>query len=129
MWDICVDGRLWCCVTVSLTIMNFLGLIVSVRIKTLTKSQRVLSRWKQASRHSFATQLCQVKVKNKLSRGNSDRGFLCEILGLPRCKNLLHFFFVFLARAGVWVLFNGLLALLFSLFYVIREFDKFLHRG
>ena len=36
------------------------------------------------------------------------------------------FFFVFLARAGVWLLFNGLLALLF---YVIREFDKFLHRG
>ena len=48
---------------------------------------------------------------------------------LPRCKNLWHFFFVFLARAGVWLLFNGLLALLFSLFYVIREFDKFLHRG
>ena len=34
-----------------------------------------------------------------------------------------------LARAGVWVSFNGLLALLFSLFYVIREFDKILHRG
>ena len=49
--------------------------------------------------------------------------------GLPRCKNLWHFFFVFLARAGVWVLFNGLSALLFSLFDVIREFDKFLHRG
>ena len=49
--------------------------------------------------------------------------------GLPRCKNLWHFFFVFLARAGVWLLFNGLLALLFSLFYVICEFDKFLHRG
>ena len=49
--------------------------------------------------------------------------------GLPRCKNLGHFFFVLLARVGVWLLFNGLLALLFSLFYVIREFDKFLHRG
>ena len=49
--------------------------------------------------------------------------------GLPRCKNLWHLFFVFLARAGVWLLFNGLIALLFSLFYVIREFDKFLHRG
>ena len=50
-------------------------------------------------------------------------------LGLPRCKNLWHFFFVLLARSGVWLLFNGLWALLFSLFYVIREFDKFLHRG
>ena len=49
--------------------------------------------------------------------------------GLPRCKNLWHFFFVLLARSGVWLLFNGLWTLLFSLFYVIREFDKFLHRG
>ena len=49
--------------------------------------------------------------------------------GLPRCKNLWHFFFVLLAHSGVWLLFNGLWALLFSLFYVIREFDKFLHRG
>ena len=31
--------------------------------------------------------------------------------------------------AGVWLLFNGLLALLFSLFYVVREFDKFLDQG
>ena len=40
------------------------------------------------------------------------------------------FFFVFLARAGVWLLFNGLLALLFSLFYLIWEFDMtfLLHR-
>ena len=44
-------------------------------------------------------------------------------------KNLWHFYFVLLAPSGVWLLFNGLLALLFSLFYVIREFDKFLHRG
>ena len=40
------------------------------------------------------------------------------------------FFFVSLARAGVGLLFNDLLALslalLFSLFYVIREFDRFL---
>ena len=35
-------------------------------------------------------------------------------------------FFVSLARAGVGFLFNDLLALLFSLFYVIREFDRFL---
>ena len=49
--------------------------------------------------------------------------------GLPRCKNLSHFFFVLLACVGVWLLFNGLLALLFSLFYVICKFDKFLHRG
>ena len=45
-------------------------------------------------------------------------------VGLPRCKNLWHFYFVFLARPGVWLLFNGLWSLLFSLFYVIREFDK-----
>ena len=38
-------------------------------------------------------------------------------------------FFVLLARVGVWLLFNSLLAILFSLFHVIREFDKFLHRG
>ena len=31
-----------------------------------------------------------------------------------------------LARAGVWLLFNGLLALFFSFFYVIPEFDRFL---
>ena len=40
-------------------------------------------------------------------------------VGLPRCKNLWHFFFVLLARSGVWLLFNGLWTLLFSLFYVI----------
>ena len=33
------------------------------------------------------------------------------------------FSFVSLARAGVWILFNGLLALLVSLVYVIREFS------
>ena len=43
-------------------------------------------------------------------------------------KLLLTFFFVSLARAGVWLLFIGLLALLLSLFYVIREFHRFLHR-
>ena len=54
---------------------------------------------------------------------------LWKLLDLPRCKNLWHFFFVLLARSGVWLLFNGLLALLFSFFEVIREFDKFLYRG
>ena len=49
--------------------------------------------------------------------------------GLPRCKNMWRIFFVLLARSGVWLLFNGLWALLFSLFYVIREFDKCLHQG
>ena len=33
------------------------------------------------------------------------------------------YFFVSLARVGVWLLYNGLLVLLFSLFYVILEFD------
>ena len=47
-------------------------------------------------------------------------------LGVKTCDI---FSFFFLARTGVWLLFNGVLALLFSLFYVIREFDKFLHRG
>lgn len=36
------------------------------------------------------------------------------------------FFFVSLARVGVWLLFNRLLALLVALFYVIREFDMLL---
>lgn len=36
---------------------------------------------------------------------------------------------VSLARAGVCLLLNGLLLLLFSFFYIIREFDKFLHLG
>ena len=40
---------------------------------------------------------------------------------------MIYFIFVWLARAGVWLLFNGLVALLFSLFCVIREFDRFLH--
>ena len=34
------------------------------------------------------------------------------------------FCFVLLACVGVWLLFNGLLAHLFSLFYVISEFDR-----
>ena len=37
----------------------------------------------------------------------------------------LCFFSLFLA--GVWLLFNGLLVLLFSLFYVTSEIDKLLH--
>ena len=36
---------------------------------------------------------------------------------------------VSLALAGVWLLFNGLLAVLFSLFCVIGEFERFLLRG
>lgn len=48
------------------------------------------------------------------------------ILGLLWCKNVCYFFFlVSLARALVWLLFHGLLALSFSLFYVICEFDRF----
>ena len=38
------------------------------------------------------------------------------------------YFFVSKAPASVWFLFNGILALLVSLFYVIREFDRFLHQ-
>ena len=38
------------------------------------------------------------------------------------------FFFVSLARVGVWLLFNALLVLLFSLFFVILESDMLLHR-
>lgn len=49
-------------------------------------------------------------------------------LGSPRCNYLWYFIFVFLVRAGGWLLFNGLLALLFSLSYVIVEFNRFLHR-
>ena len=45
--------------------------------------------------------------------------------GLPRLITC-DIFSVSLARAGVWLLFNDLLALSFSLFYVIREFDRFL---
>ena len=39
-----------------------------------------------------------------------------ELKGLPRCKKLQYFFFVSLAHVGAWLLFNGLLALLFTLF-------------
>ena len=35
------------------------------------------------------------------------------------------FFFVSLGRTGVWLLFNGLLATLFSLLYAMHEFDRF----
>ena len=48
--------------------------------------------------------------------------------GSPRCEDLSYFFFVSRSRTAVWLLFNGLLDLLFCLFYVIREFDRFLHR-
>jgi len=36
--------------------------------------------------------------------------------------------FVSLACGGVWILFSGFLTLLFSVFYVIHEFQKFLQR-
>ena len=39
-----------------------------------------------------------------------------------------HIFFVSLTSAGIWLSFNGHLASLFSLLYVIRECDRFLHR-
>ena len=51
----------------------------------------------------------------------------CKVLF--RCKNQWYIFFVSLAHAGVWFLCNGLLALLFSLFYIIRTFDRFLQQG
>ena len=35
--------------------------------------------------------------------------------------------YVSLARAKVCLVFNGFLVLLLSLFYVIRDFDMFLH--
>ena len=38
-------------------------------------------------------------------------------------------FLVSLACAGVWFLFDDPLAHLFSLFHVIREIVRFLHRG
>ena len=53
---------------------------------------------------------------------------ICVILsstktaGLPWCKNLWYFLFVLLACAGVWSLFNGLLALLFSFFVASVNF-------
>ena len=46
-------------------------------------------------------------------------------LGLPRCKNL-RYFFVSLELTKLSLLFDGLLALLFSLLYVICEFNRFL---
>ena len=47
---------------------------------------------------------------------------------VPRCTNQWYIFFLLLPCAMVWVLLNGLLAFLFSLFYVIRKFHGFLHR-
>ena len=69
-----------------------------------------------------------------LSNTEPQRGFCRSngpvegnVWGLPWCKNLWYFFFVSLARAKVWPLFDGLSTPLLSLFYVIREFDRFLH--
>ena len=39
-----------------------------------------------------------------------------------------HNIFSLFLTARVWLLFNGLLTLLSSLLYVIREFDRFFHR-
>ena len=39
-----------------------------------------------------------------------------------------YFFFILSACVVIRLLFNGLLALLFCLFYIIRGLDKFLHR-
>ena len=47
---------------------------------------------------------------------------------VPRCTNQWYIFFLSLPCATVWVLLNGLLAFLFSLFCVIRKFHRFLHR-
>ena len=41
--------------------------------------------------------------------------------GFTLLKNLSYFFFVMLAFVGVWSLFNGHLALLFSLFYIMCD--------
>ena len=49
-------------------------------------------------------------------------------MGLLHCKNIWYIsLFVSLACGGVWFLFSGLLALLFSLFYVTCEFQRLLH--
>lgn len=50
-------------------------------------------------------------------------------LSLLGCKNLLYFSLALLTHAWVWLLFSGHFVLLFSLFYVIHEFDRFLHWG
>ena len=49
-----------------------------------------------------------------------------NLLGLPRCKNLWYFFFV---SHLLFFLGSIVLTSLFSLFYVTREFNRFLHRG
>ena len=47
-------------------------------------------------------------------------------LGERTCDTFL---FVLFTCSGIWLLFNGLLAFLFSLITVICEFNRFLHRG
>ena len=78
---------------------------------------------------NFRVEFPHQRSVTKYSRTSLNTNMAGVSLGLHRCKNLRYFFFVSLARAGVRLLFNGLLALLFSLFYVIREFERFLHRG
>jgi len=45
--------------------------------------------------------------------------------GFPQCKNLCNFFFVLLVCAGVWSLFNGIFALLFSSFTLSMSLTGF----
>lgn len=52
-------------------------------------------------------------------------GFVAVQLGVRTFE--IFFFFISLTHGGVWLLINGLVALLFSLIYVVREFDRFLH--
>lgn len=68
----------------------------------------------------------QLNLKNKAgSQLTEQMSHRQGNLSFPPCD----FGFVLLARTAVWILFNDLKALLFSLFYVTRRFDRFSHGG
>ena len=72
--DICVDGRLWCCVTITLTIMHgiFSSLSCSSHEKFHEKSKRALSLETGQQIYFCNSSWCKVKTNNKFSSGDSD---------------------------------------------------------
>ena len=66
--DICVDGRRWCCVTITLTIMHgiFSALSCSSHWNSHKKSKRALSLKTDQQIYFCNSNWCQVNAKNKL---------------------------------------------------------------
>ena len=82
-----------------------------LRINGLTKSQRVLPRWKQASWYIFATQVdaMHVKTKNKFSSDDSDIEKKPKVLvSGPLLNTCTSIFDVFYLLTGLFRTQNGL---------------------